>query len=149
MPPLIEFWQSGHAGDFTWPMFLRHVEDAGLRTIATRSWPTRATTFEAAEFDRRMVSVTDGLIGQGVRVLILVTTNEQLGRLHPAIVRPGRCASQISFDPLTAAEAEAWLADRGAPRPMGSTTIAELYGIIQGHEPAKNEKVVGFQLRRG
>lgn len=359
MPPLIEFWQSGHTGDFTWPMFLRHVEDAGLRTISTRSWPTPATTFDAPEFDRRMVSitggrlhrifavvksepgaallefedgqvqvwvgagdearaadllaqiraavpeaapaegkrvplwlwtltqngprkirrvidvpswediagnytasvrdrldevcrerptggqillwdgvpgtgktfalralayswrewcsvhyvtdpevlfgpnshylidvlldhddylhsgkredeqwrlliledagemltldakervgqglsrllnVTDGLIGQGTRVLILVTTNEQLGRLHPAIVRAGRCASHISFGPLTATEAEAWLERRGVRRPIGSTTIADLYGIVEGHETATNEKVVGFQLRRG
>jgi hypothetical protein len=40
----------------------------------------------------RLLNVADGLIGQGLRVLILVTTNEKIGRLHPAVSRPGRCA---------------------------------------------------------
>src|SRR5580765_1026861 len=58
----------------------------------------------------RLLNVVDGIIGQGLRVLVLVTTNEPLTRLHPAISRPGRCAAKIEFGPFSAAEAEAWLA---------------------------------------
>jgi len=57
----------------------------------------------------RLLNVTDGLIGQGMRLLILVTTNEEVGKLHPAVTRPGRCASQVDFTALSASEAEAWL----------------------------------------
>lgn len=39
----------------------------------------------------RLLNLTDGLIGQGRKLMILVTTNEELGKLHPAVVRPGRC----------------------------------------------------------
>jgi hypothetical protein len=41
----------------------------------------------------RFLNVVDSIIGQGLRVLILVTTNEPLRRLHPAVSRPGRCAA--------------------------------------------------------
>lgn len=33
------------------------------------------------------------MVGQGLRVLVLVTTNELLRRLHPAVAQPGRCAA--------------------------------------------------------
>ena len=57
----------------------------------------------------RLLNVVDGLIGQGLRVLVLVTTNETLRSLHPAVSRPGRCASQIEFAAFTADEAAEWL----------------------------------------
>lgn len=71
----------------------------------------------------RLLNVVDGMIGQGLRVLALVTTNDELGDLHPAVSRPGRCASQIEFGPLTPAEASAWL---GEETDEGGT-VAELY----------------------
>ena len=63
----------------------------------------------------RLLNVVDGLIGQGLRVLVLVTTNETLRSLHPAVSRPGRCASQIEFAAFTAEEAAEWLAAATVP----------------------------------
>ena len=37
----------------------------------------------------RLLNVSDGLLGEGLRAVVLVTTNEPLRRLHPAVVRPG------------------------------------------------------------
>jgi hypothetical protein len=75
----------------------------------------------------RLLNVTDGLLGQGVDLLVAVTTNEPIGRLHPAVVRPGRCLAQIEIGPLSAAEAAAWLG-RPLPRSAGAgLTLAELY----------------------
>ena len=39
----------------------------------------------------RLLNVTDGVLGQGMNTIVLVSTNEPLGRLHPAIRRAGRC----------------------------------------------------------
>lgn len=39
----------------------------------------------------RLLNVTDGLVGEGLRLLVCITTNEPLNRLHPAVARPGRC----------------------------------------------------------
>jgi hypothetical protein len=84
----------------------------------------------------RLLNAVDGLLGQGSRVLLLITTNEELGALHPAVTRPGRCASQIEFLPLTATEARTWLIMRNERRaaiaPKGPKTIAELYALHAG-----------------
>jgi len=39
----------------------------------------------------RLLNVSDGILGQGTKIMILVTTNENLGKLNPAVMRPGRC----------------------------------------------------------
>jgi hypothetical protein len=81
----------------------------------------------------RLLNIADGLLGQGSRALILVTTNEPLGKLHPAALRPGRAMATLEFAPLAAAEAGAWLAARGVERTLGSpATTAELHAILAG-----------------
>ncbi len=45
----------------------------------------------------RLLNVADGLLGQGTRTLLLITTNEPVKRLHPAARRPGRCLADIEF----------------------------------------------------
>ena len=65
----------------------------------------------------RLLNVVDGLLGQGLRLLVLVTTNEPLGRLHPAVARPGRSAAEIEFGELSSSEVEAWFAARGGSVP--------------------------------
>jgi hypothetical protein len=74
----------------------------------------------------RLLNVVDGLIGQGLRVLVLVTTNDELGELNAAVRRPGRCASQIVFSPMTDEEAAEWLGSE----PATGTTLAELYADV-------------------
>lgn len=70
----------------------------------------------------RLLNLADGLLGQGLRCLFLITTNEPLGRIHPAVVRPGRCLAQVEFGPLPAAQAAALLG-RAVGAPM---TLAEV-----------------------
>lgn len=73
----------------------------------------------------RALNVTDGVLARGTRALVLFTTNEARGRLHPAITRPGRCLSVIEFGAFSAEEAGQWL---GTDRPTaGQMTLAELY----------------------
>jgi hypothetical protein len=72
----------------------------------------------------RLLNVVDGLIGQGLRVLVLVTTNDELGELNAAVRRPGRCAIQIVFSPMSVEEAAEWLGVEDVP---DGTTLAELY----------------------
>jgi hypothetical protein len=76
----------------------------------------------------RLLNVVDGLIGQGLRVLVLVTTNETLRSLHPAVARPGRCISEVEFMAFPADEADAWLEQHGHEPAGASLTLASLYG---------------------
>ncbi|MBH5334122.1 AAA family ATPase [Streptomyces pactum] len=83
----------------------------------------------------RLLNLTDGLLGQGRNVLVGVTTNEDLERLHPAVVRPGRCLARIEVGPLSRAEAVGWLGrEEGVGR--DGATLAELYALRRGGGPA-------------
>jgi hypothetical protein len=92
----------------------------------------------------RFLNVVDGLIGQGLRVLVLVTTNEEIRKLHPAVARPGRCAANVEFTSLSRDEAVRWLAEHEleaeAPVPR---TIASLYAQLEGRDPEETV-LVGF-----
>lgn len=91
----------------------------------------------------RLLNVVDGIIGQGLRVLVLVTTNEPLTRLHPAISRPGRCAAKIEFGPFPAVEAAEWLAAREVEAEARELTLAELFALAGGAEVESKVKL-GF-----
>jgi hypothetical protein len=91
----------------------------------------------------RLLNVVDGLIGQGLRVLVLVTTNDKAGSLNPAVARPGRCAAVIEFTELDDSEATEWLARHGVDSPAGACTLAELYALAAGHVPPARRRI-GF-----
>jgi uncharacterized protein DUF5925/ATPase family protein associated with various cellular activities (AAA) len=82
----------------------------------------------------RLLNLTDGMLGQDRNVLVAITTNEDLARLHPATVRPGRCLAQIEVGPLARGEAAAWLG-RSDGIPATGATLAELYALRDG-DPA-------------
>jgi ATPase family associated with various cellular activities (AAA) len=97
----------------------------------------------------RLLNIADGLLGQGSKALILVTTNEPLGKLHPAALRPGRAMATLEFVPLRAEEARAWLTARGLERALSSpATIAELHAMLAGEPGAgggpSREAAFGF-----
>jgi hypothetical protein len=92
----------------------------------------------------RFLNVVDGLIGQGLRVIVLVTTNEEIKKLHPAVARPGRCAANVMFDYLGREEASGWLAAHGIDEESrGSRTLASLYAQAEGRDPSETV-LVGF-----
>jgi hypothetical protein len=93
----------------------------------------------------RFLNVVDGLIGQGLRVLVLVTTNEPIRTLHPAVARPGRAAANIEFLPLAKSEATEWLRAHGIEQDANDArTIAALYAQLEGRDPASPAPSLGF-----
>ncbi|MBC9715357.1 AAA family ATPase [Streptomyces sp. TRM66268-LWL] len=87
----------------------------------------------------RLLNLTDGLLGQGRNVLVGVTTNEDLERLHPAVVRPGRCLARIEVGGLTRRESLDWLGtdfpDAESAVGRGGATLAELFALRRGVSP--------------
>jgi hypothetical protein len=76
----------------------------------------------------RMLNLTDGILGHGMRVLLLLTSNEPMHGMHPALVRPGRCLADVRFALFTPAQAARWLG--GATKhPPRDCTLAELYRL--------------------
>ncbi|WP_019630096.1 DUF5925 domain-containing protein [Actinomadura atramentaria] len=100
----------------------------------------------------RLLNLTDGMLGQGRDVLVAITTNEDLARLHPAVVRPGRCLAQIEVGPLTRAESVAWLDGAAAEADIGpeGATLAELAALRKGEQSTRQEPAekpaTGFYL---
>jgi hypothetical protein len=101
----------------------------------------------------RLLNLCDGLIGQGLRVVVLITTNEDIKSLHPAVKRPGRCAADISFGPLSRSEGVHWLNARGfghLPALKNEQTLAELYALTGASERVTVEDKplsIGFGTR--
>ena len=113
--------------DDRWRLLI--LEDTGDLLLAGADGPPKGLS--------RLLNVSDGLIGQGLNVLFLVTTNERVEHLHPAITRPGRCLFDVEFAPLSYAEAKDWaknraftLADRSHYR------LAELFALESGDASA-------------
>lgn len=93
----------------------------------------------------RLLNLMDGLLGQGVPVLALVTTNEPVAAMHPAVTRPGRALAVVEFPELTSEEARTWLSDRGhEARRSEARTIAELFATVEGRSVAPRRPRVGF-----
>lgn len=99
-----------------WKLIVAEDTDEYLRATARR---------DAGAALGRLLNLTDGINSDGHRALVLLTTNEDIDKLHPALTRPGRCQVSIEFGKFTAAEAQRWLPP-DAPKPAGPATLAEL-----------------------
>jgi hypothetical protein len=94
----------------------------------------------------RLLNLCDGILGHGLQVLVLLTTNEDVGNLHPAITRPGRCLSRVEFGRLSRAQAQAWLG-AGRSAPPEPATLAELYALReQRDDPTDRAPELGGYL---
>jgi hypothetical protein len=91
----------------------------------------------------RLLNVCDGALGHATRTLVLVTTNEELGFLHPALSRPGRCLAQIEFHELRKGEIDRWCGAREiVPPSCQRATLADLFAHADGR--LKRDHGVGF-----
>lgn len=93
----------------------------------------------------RLLNLVDGLVGQGLKVLVLVTGNEPLARLHPALSRPGRCASVLQFRAFSEDEAADWLEGCDAQgEHRGAATLSDLYALRDGRAATCQPVALGF-----
>jgi hypothetical protein len=94
----------------------------------------------------RLLGLADGLLGQGSRVLTLITTNEDIGRINPALQRPGRCLSEIQFGRFSAGQATSWLdAARCGKHSTTPKTLSELYAMLHGEPSNRHLTPIGFR----
>lgn len=92
----------------------------------------------------RLLNIGDGLIGQGLRLILLFTTNAPDAALHPAITRAGRTFCKIHIPLMSAKESGQWLGlDRETVSEM---SLADLYAQKEDAQiiADKAEKKIGF-----
>src|SRR6185369_4104667 len=131
---LIEVIMGDDEDDLPWRMLLLEDCDELIRPGAKAS---------AGQALSRLLNLTDGLLGQGRQVLVAITTNEDIARLHPAVTRPGRCLAQIEVGPLGYADSVAWLGDHEARNrvPGRGATLAELVALRDGTMPVGTPEI--------
>jgi hypothetical protein len=101
---------------------LDHDEDDRWQLIVLEDAETLLHKGGAGRGMATLLNLCDGLLGQGLRCLFLITTNEPLAAVHPALVRAGRCLSRVEFGALPATQASQLLG-RPVAVPM---TLAEV-----------------------
>ncbi len=114
------------------------LEDCGELIAAD----AKAATGQALS---RLLNLTDGLIGEGFKTLMLISTNDPLKKMHPAVTRPGREAARVAFEKHSPEEAREWLRAHDLDGGPGErTSLAGLYALAGGrrHEPLMRS--IGF-----
>lgn len=84
----------------------------------------------------RLLNASDGMLGQGSKTMFVITTNERVASFHPAVIRPGRCAALVGFEPLSVIQAKEWLvahdAAEVAEQLREPATVAQLFAMVDG-----------------
>jgi len=123
--------------DEKWKLIVAEDSDEFLRADARQA---------AGAALGRLLNLSDGILGQGSKTLILLTTNEDVRELHPALTRPGRALAHTEFTKMSAEEANTWLASVDTvSSPM---TLAELYAkrgeVNMIGKPSNQKQHIGF-----
>jgi hypothetical protein len=102
---------------------------------------------QAGQALARLLNLCDGMVGQGLRLLVLITTNEEIGRLHPAVVRRGRCLANIEFGTLRDDEVAQWAVGHCVdPESVrGKHLLSDLYNMDR-IESSSEHRLPGFGI---
>ena len=90
----------------------------------------------------RLLNMADGIVGQGLNLLTLITTNVPMEQLNPALARSGRCLADIHVGGFSEDDARTWLEaheinpDRVSEfEGQDDIILADLYALARGDEP--------------
>lgn len=96
----------------------------------------------------RLLNMVDGLIGQGLNLMVLITTNEPVESLHRATSRAGRSLSVREFPALTKDECNNWFEGHNSDfKVNGAASLADLYAKLDNpdHVIPTQKSSVGFR----
>lgn len=93
-----------------------------------------------------LLNLSDGLIGDAMRVQIVCTVNASLDKLDPAITRRGRLTGYRQFRRLTRCEAQRLATAKNLTLADGDEfTLADIYRGADSADPVPVEPVMGFR----
>lgn len=84
----------------------------------------------------RFLNLCDGLVGQGLKFQLLVSTNDHISRFHEAVTRPGRIAANFEFPEFSATEASEWLGEDVD----SAMSLAEMFALKKGGTIKKRQR---------
>ena len=94
----------------------------------------------------RFLNTSDGIVGQGLRIVFLLTANERIEHIDPAVHRAGRCLQNLHFPAFSKEQGKAWLEAKGSDssKVNDKIVLADLYAIHTGRDPAGTSENTGF-----
>lgn len=118
-------------GDRKWSLII--LEDAG-------EFLAMDSRHQYGQALAKLLNLCDGLLGQGQKLLFLITTNEEVQNLHPAITRHGRCLVNLEFCEFSELEAREWLESHGVIRAESSKrlTLSDLFAVSGSRQSIVN-----------
>jgi hypothetical protein len=69
---------------------------------------SKTSKTEYTQSASRLLNTLDGILGQGMDFLFILTANEDSKNVHEAFSRKGRCIANIPFEGLNQEEAKNW-----------------------------------------
>lgn len=95
-----------------------------------------------------ILNLSDGILGDVLKLQIVCTFNSKLEEIDPALLRPGRCIAEYRFEPLTMIRAEALMIKlhgediEPVREPM---TLAEIFNYkVPKDRSGKKRQKIGF-----
>jgi hypothetical protein len=101
----------------------------------------------------RFLNLTDGILGQGLRLVFIVTSNEQVTAIDHAFLRKGRCLQELEFPEFDEATARKWLESKNKKltfplKNLQKYSLADLYSYINNNtceiSKKSDDKRLGF-----
>lgn len=103
----------------------------------------------------RFLNLTDGILGQGLRLVFIVTSNEKVNEIDPAFLRKGRCLQELEFPEFEEGTAKEWLKNKKSKvtlpvKKVPKYSLADMYAYINADDPMISKRVtdkkVGFRF---
>lgn len=92
-----------------------------------------------------LLNLSDGFLGDFLRLHVICTINAPVQKLDPAILRPGRLLAYREFGRLTPEEAKRLAAAKGKSLvPQPDYSLAEIYASAAAGDLSSGRRVVGF-----
>jgi len=135
-PHLVEFWidENRIAKDMTKVIV---IEDAEL-LMAARGRDNQNHV-------SNLLNISDGLLGEFLKMHLICTVNCDIERLDPAIRRPGRLLAYRHFEHLTQERAEQLASAKGLKIPVQERyTLAEIYNDNRPMIDTSSGRRIGF-----
>jgi len=98
-----------------------------------------------------LLNLTDGILGNSLRITFICTFNTEISRLDKALLRKGRLKGSYAFQPLETSKAQALLQRLHGPQATTETpmTLADIYNWqTPFYSPEQSRAAIGFSAAR-
>lgn len=91
-----------------------------------------------------VLNLSDGLLGDGLKLKFICTFNTNIQNIDPAVLRKGRLTGKYEFKKLTVNKTNELCDQLGVPRLNKESTLADIYNSQENDFSKKQTRKIGF-----